>query len=142
MWFCLQLHVYSYTGIRSRGTGGAVAPPPPPPLFLERTTPPSYCTSHYTAHYNNSIGNPGGARLGAKLPKEAKPPHQHSQPQPSPATWADILSVSLRSTWGACLRAYSTSCTNTDQRYECTCNSGYTGNAISCSGSTVCKTFE
>ena len=63
--------------------------------------------------------------MEAKLPEEAKPPHQHSQPQPSPATRADILSVSSKSTWEACLRAYSTSCTNTDESYECTCNSGH-----------------
>jgi len=35
----------------------------------------------------------------------AKPPHQRSQPRPSPATRAGTLSVSSRSTWGACLRA-------------------------------------
>jgi len=33
----------------------------------------------------------------------AKPPHQRSQPLPSPATQAGILSVSLRSAWGGML---------------------------------------
>ena len=35
----------------------------------------------------------------------AKPPHQRSQPRPSPATRVGTLSVSSRSSWGAWLRA-------------------------------------
>ena len=42
-----------------------------------------------------------------KPSEEAKPPHQHSQLRPSPATRVGILSVSSRSAWGACLRAYN-----------------------------------
>ena len=45
--------------------------------------------------------------MGAKPPppEEVKPPHQRSQPRPSPATRAGTLSVSSRSAWRACLRA-------------------------------------
>ena len=32
-----------YTGVRSRGAGGAVAPLH---IYIERATPPSYCTSN------------------------------------------------------------------------------------------------
>jgi len=56
---------------------------------------------------NNYGSQPWWSQVGAKPPEEVKSPHQRSQPRPSPATWAGILSVSLRSAWGACLHAYS-----------------------------------
>ena len=65
--------------------------------------PPCHClwTVHLPTWTESTLAEPGGG----ETPEEAKPPHQRSQPRPSPATRAGTLSVFSKSAWGACLRA-------------------------------------